>query len=181
MHAAGCQLDTAIELFFENREIVSICMLTYSAWSIVKDIYKHGKKPNIPSQKLCREYFFDGLKEQGSEPYKKIDELWNFLKHSNKDPNATYEFSADMSEHSLFCVVSDFSNVFPKTSKTMDVYYHWWLSKYRNSFEDNKEDINKVKEWLLKAEEKFPDLQNKSLKTQKQLGLRAIKELHHRL
>jgi hypothetical protein len=35
--AARRQLETAIELLFENRNVVSICVLMHGAWSIVKD------------------------------------------------------------------------------------------------------------------------------------------------
>jgi hypothetical protein len=38
--AARRQLDTAIELLFENRDVVSICVLMHGAWSIVKDLMK---------------------------------------------------------------------------------------------------------------------------------------------
>ncbi len=158
--AAGCQIDTAIELALSDKDVVSAAVLTHSAWSIVKDLLI---VKGIESSRSWMPEHFPNSTE--NEVWKKLDEVWMFCKHANKDPNAIIEFSSKYIEPALFLLLYDFSQISVK-SKTMDVYELWFIA--------TNENLYKTYDVFTSASEFFPSINTMSPAKQRMVGLKAI-------
>jgi hypothetical protein len=79
--AARRQLGTAIELLFENRDVVSICVLMHGAWSIVNDLMKLRE---LESSRDWMLEHFPNMSE--TEVWKELTSVWTFCKHAKKRP-----------------------------------------------------------------------------------------------
>ena len=87
--ASRRQLDTAIWLWFNHGDIVSIDTLTDAAFGILLDLY-HVRKWKAPIP------FDDEGKPGGSEPKKwrkKVKEAGAFGKHARSDHDLTYSIT----------------------------------------------------------------------------------------
>lgn len=102
--AATSQLETAIKLFFEGRDILSAYTLCCAADGILEGLWQsmrhtillqRGFNPNYPppEQQSMKEIWDDHLvPEFKKESIPRINATQNFLKHADKDPNSTHEF-----------------------------------------------------------------------------------------
>ncbi|MDI1227320.1 MAG: hypothetical protein PSY14_06520 [bacterium] len=159
--AAGCQLDTATELLLSSRDLLSAAVLIHSAWSVTKDLLAHKK---TESSRSWMAELFPQLTE--IEIWRKLDEVWTFSKHANKDPDAVIQFSGGYVEAVLFLAIYDFSQISPVKSKTMDIYELWFIAKNANLFSGH--------EVFIQASKLFPDLASLSYKQQAIAGFKLI-------
>jgi hypothetical protein len=86
LNAARRQLNTAIYLWFNHGDAVSIHTLACSAHQIVHDINR---------KRGGRDLLYDSLifkDEYRKEAINYLKQDYNFFKHANKDPSATLEF-----------------------------------------------------------------------------------------
>jgi len=121
--ASRRQLDTAIWLWFNHGDIVSIHTLTDAAFGIVLDLYHVRRwKPPIP--------FDDEGKPGGAEPKKwrkKVKEAGAFGKHACSDHDLTYEYNHIFMEAYLVCAVSAHSRLKKPTSDCLRFIYWLWF------------------------------------------------------
>jgi len=90
------QLDTAIQLWFNDGDAVSIHTLVFSAHQIVHDIKLH---------KGGRELLYDSLiikDEYRREAINQLKKHYNFFKHAERDPSKTIEFDPIITEGFIF-------------------------------------------------------------------------------
>jgi hypothetical protein len=162
-YAAACQIDTAIELFFRERDDVSIIALTYAAWHIIKDISKaQGKK-------TTRDYFVEGeAAQEKRDILRQTDALWNFLKHAKNDEKDEFQFLEGLSERLLFSVVCDFSMLW-SVSISMGIFRLWMLAC---RFDECSEIVGL--DIYQKSILAFPAIKKKSAAYQKQTGLQCL-------
>lgn len=92
LEAARRQLETAVKLYSEHGDEVSIHTLAAAGYSIVRDINEHRGEPMLKdldcylSEDLAREF------------RRCINSPENFLKHADKDPEATGELNPRWTE-----------------------------------------------------------------------------------
>lgn len=88
LDAAQRQLDTAIDLWFRDRDGLAVFTLAYAGFRILFDV----------SRKTTSEGFDVALdKLLGESGWQSITGLANFLKHADRDPNAVLdEFHPDL-------------------------------------------------------------------------------------
>ena len=152
--AARRQLDCAIELWFLDRDAVSIHTLAAAAYQIVHDINKRQDNEHL--------LLYDSVVVK--EEYRK---LWvslirkpgNFFKHADSDPHGTIEFSPFVSVgFMLFSVLG--LGLLGERASDYTAALSVWLSvhdselvtdKYRKSILDQLNDLAHVKQ-LPKAE-----------------------------
>lgn len=92
LEAACQQLNTAIFLWFNDGNAVSIHTLACSAYQIVHDINRH---------KGGRELLYDSLRFKDEYRQQAINHLkqhYNFFKHADHDPAETVEFDPIITE-----------------------------------------------------------------------------------
>lgn len=88
---ACSMLDTSIELWFYQKDPVSIHTLVCSSYQIIHDINK---------QIGWRDLLYDSLvikDEYQKEINKMLKESYNYFKHADKDINQTIEFNPELS------------------------------------------------------------------------------------
>lgn len=119
--AALRQIETAIVLWFENKDPVSIHTLAHAAYQILYDINKHQKGP-------CMTPDSDLVNPAMLKDWKKAWKAWsNFLKHAEKDHDKTISFNPDVNDMLLVDVVSSFSMITKKTSPTLQCFFFWMV------------------------------------------------------
>lgn len=92
LEVACRQLNTAISLWFNGGEEVSVHTLACSAHQIVHDINRHrGGKDLLYDSLLIK----DEYRKQANNHLK---QHYNFFKHANKDPLGTIEFDPVITE-----------------------------------------------------------------------------------
>ena len=102
LDAACRQLDTAISLWFNDGDTVSIHTLACSAHQIVHDINKQRGNPAL----LHGGLIYDSLKirdEYRREANRLLKGAYNFFKHAEKDASGTIEFRPALTELFIMC------------------------------------------------------------------------------
>ena len=120
------QLTTAIELFFANRDIVSIYSLAANAWEIIDVLCRRAEvnsmskqtRQNVPDGKdLKRSYI--------NSPYR------NFFKHAESDAEAALEpIPMSQVESVLFLATEDYLRLNKRAPIQLQVFQVWYLAKY---------------------------------------------------
>lgn len=95
LDAARRQLETAIRLYFNDCDPVSIHTLTAASYNIVRDINRsaRGTKLIIKEQLIERV-----VPEHQKEVRNKLNEAENFFKHADNDPTGVLQFSPSLTE-----------------------------------------------------------------------------------
>ena len=101
LEAARRQLDTAIWLWFAEKDPVAIHALAHAAHQIIHDINeKKGKPGEMLYKSSTIKPEFRGMVD------KKIREAGNFFKHADTDPDDVVEFSPQEAEgHIMFSIM----------------------------------------------------------------------------
>jgi hypothetical protein len=77
LEAARRQLDTAIRLFFDNEDSLSVHTLAYASFKILFDIYPLHKSDEFATK------MDEMIRVMG---WQRFNETANFLKHADRDP-----------------------------------------------------------------------------------------------
>lgn len=136
--AAESQLETAIKLFFEGRDILSAYTLSAAADGILEGLWSSRRKTILsergihpdcppPEQQSWREIFDDMIvPEHKKEAISLFNRTQNFLKHADKDPELEHEFDPfHETSLKLMAVCRNFSLVTGGITETMKVYMDW--------------------------------------------------------
>jgi len=124
LDAAKRQLETAIRLYFNDADPVSIHTLTGAAHSILSDLNKKcGGRPMLISD-------FPIKNEYRKEFKKIITEAKNYFKHADKDPDSTIEFCPDTNDHFLFDACEKYMELTSEKVAFFIIYKAWYANKY---------------------------------------------------
>jgi len=143
--AATSQLETAIKLFFEGRDILSAYTLCCAADGILEGLWKEKREALLisrglypaappPSQQSIRELWDDYvIPEHKSEAFMIINRTQNFLKHADRDPNDTHEY-APFEETSLrlFFTCRNHCLISGEESGAISTFIRWFAVFYPN-------------------------------------------------
>ena len=99
------QLETAITLWFNNGDPISIHTLASAAYQILYDLNKHQKGPAMMPDS-------DLINPTMKDEWRRALRAWpNFLKHANKDPYKTIKFNPDINLFILFDAVMSYNAI----------------------------------------------------------------------
>lgn len=144
IESARRQLETAVRLYFNDADAVSIHTLVCASHEILKELNaESGKSPAIISDHWI------------NEPYKKeyrlkLSEAKNFFKHADRDPDGTLEFNPEMNEIFLLDACEQYEIFTSEKIPSFVIFRAWFHSKYphimnlpsspmiKGSFGDNK-------------------------------------------
>jgi hypothetical protein len=104
------QLETAIEMWFLEKDIVSVHTLACSALRIAHDVGKVYGKASALLSKLT-----PALRNKSLEPQ-------NFFKHADKDPHKVYPFNPEITQHHIFDAVTLYEALYLKPTKLMSIF-----------------------------------------------------------
>jgi hypothetical protein len=126
LEAARRQLETAIKLYFGHGDEVSIHTLAAAAYSVVRDINEHrGGEPMLKdlhcflSADLAREF------------KKYVNTPENFLKHADKDPEATGELNPRWTEALMWEASRKYCEMTRDWPRPLITFILWFVANNR--------------------------------------------------
>lgn len=131
LDVAKRQLETAIHLYFLERDPVSIHTLVAASYQIIQDLNKHRNGRPMLFEDLIDIYIKDGHKK---EVYKKLHEAENFFKHADKDPDEVIEFSPLASESILWEACIKYTELSGEQTSRMQAMNGWFQLKHPDLF-----------------------------------------------
>ncbi|ADO83799.1 hypothetical protein [Ilyobacter polytropus] len=145
------QLETAIILYFNEKDPVSIHTLTCAAYNVIRDL--NYKKEN--SSFSIREMFFKyGVKkEHEKEVIKKFNAAQNFFKHADKDSDEFLNFNPKATEILIFDAANLYSSLSGEKPELFLLFISWYIANNSDLFEfplEHTEILNSNKEDILK-------------------------------
>ena len=132
LDCARRQLELAIELFFMERDPVSIHTLAGAARQLLVDINKHrGGKPLMTESEALKEMVIPGKEVELARLFRKPE---NFFKHAKKDPEATIDFSPELNEIVLWETSAKYRELTSETTPAMGAINIWFAIKHPDIF-----------------------------------------------
>lgn len=124
LDAAKRQLETAIVLYFNSGEPVSVHTLSCAARQILVDLCEHRKveveftlKSLIASQ-IAPQFHKKVLREFAASE--------NFFKHAERDPEGNFDFIPQGSEFVIFESLQMYFSLTSEASPLMRLFSVWW-------------------------------------------------------
>jgi hypothetical protein len=118
--AARRQIDTAVRLYFDDGDPVSIHTLAAAALGVLQGLDKHGANTGT-----IYDFISNCLPEFSEFISKTLRTPQNFFKHADLDPQATLEFSLREAEILLFEACRKFSDLAGRRGAEMGVFIIW--------------------------------------------------------
>lgn len=138
LDASASQLETAIKLFFEGRDILSAYTLCCAADGILEGLWEtwrgrilqdRGIHPDYPppDQQSWKEIMNDLLvPEHKKEAITLFNKTQNFLKHADKDPDEDHEFDQfNETSVKIMATCRNFSLVSGRLPPAIRAYMEW--------------------------------------------------------
>jgi hypothetical protein len=166
---AIAQLRTAIRLFFQDADSVSVYVLASASREILTNL---GNKLRLETylDDMARwlETDVDTLRDKVVRPY-------NFMKHADRDPTATLDgFSDEYNDGLLFCACRDLALVAKGLPVEAQVYDVWFIALAVKQV--NKGGLNWQKK-IRKCIQAFPlGIRTANRETQKRMALDVLNE-----
>lgn len=120
IEAARRQLDTAIYLFFNDMDSISVYALVCASIDILKDLSKDR------GLKLATEEFKNTIKPEYQGMFlKMINDPKNFFKHANQKPNSVLNFYPLTGEPLLFIACVTYAQFTNDSTRNMELMCLW--------------------------------------------------------
>ncbi len=133
--ASTCQLETAIKLFLEDRDLISAYTLCCAADGILEGIYKNKRDEILQSQRdqstPLEDFRFSWGEEleirikpeHQKEVFRLLNAPQNFFKHADRDPESTHQFpDRQLTGLRTATTVINYSLVFRETTPAMRLF-----------------------------------------------------------
>ncbi len=127
IEVAKRQLETAVQLYFNDLDPVSIHTLTCASHEILSSLNKRANgAPSIMSDHLI----LDPYKE---EYRRKLTEAKSFFKHADRDPDALLSFKPEINEYFLLDAC-ELYEILTTEKNTHFVIYRFWFKLQNPQF-----------------------------------------------
>ncbi|MHB1076356.1 hypothetical protein [Thiobacillus sp.] len=133
IEAAKRQLVTALRLFFDDCDPVSVFTLASNAWEIIDALCENGgilslsgqTRGHLPPDKDLRQHYVNS-------PYR------NYFKHADRDPYIELSGFDDLkNDGMLFLAVEDYIRLNHQSPLEFQVYQLWYLAIYTEKIADD--------------------------------------------
>ena len=134
--AATRQLETAIKLFLENRDLISAYTLCCAADNILEGIYSNERDEILKKQRdqsiTSGSFHFSWAEEldirikpeHRKEVVRVLNSAQNFFKHADRDHDSSYQFPDwELTGIRLITTIRNYNLVFRETTPAMNVYF----------------------------------------------------------
>lgn len=128
LEAAERQLNTAIRLFFDGGDVVSVHSLAVAAANVFADVAERNG-----SGQSWRTRMQDDTGMPMKDLKALMHEEWNFFKHADRDPDAKLSFDELLSDGFIFMATVGCGDLKP-TSYLMQAFQIWYIAAYPKSF-----------------------------------------------
>jgi hypothetical protein len=163
IEAARRQLVTAIRLFFEDADSVSVYALAQAAWELLDALCTHRSTTRFRQEMTTA----TGLSEVN---IKKIASYGrNFFKHADRDPEAVLEdFTDDLNDHVLIAACFDYGELAGSKPMEVQVFQIWYFAAHPDKA------LRPAMDPIIEAGERwFPNLAGLDRKARKRSGLQV--------
>ena len=135
--AARRQVNAAIRILFSGEDILAIYMVAAGAYRVLADLAKHEGAILIGDKSVEASYNNLHVKRTGKslldfqrDVRKKLNRPANFLKHADKDPEATLIINEQMTDNLLLDCCSSYEKLTSVFTDEMVVFLEWYLAVY---------------------------------------------------
>jgi hypothetical protein len=140
IEAAVRQLDTAIQLFFEKRDPVSIRTLIAAAGRILSDLVEYKK----PGESWRSNTVKSIPTLTAGEVYDILNSTPNFLKHADRDPESVHLFTEAENEDLIFMATLECGEIH-STSLEMQAFQIWYMAAHPERFPTDNQPAQDAK------------------------------------
>lgn len=137
LDAARRQLETAINLFFYEKDDVSIHTLAAAAFNILDDIRKDW---NIDHKTIRQKVLNNAGKEQSKETLKSIKSAENYFKHADRDPNELIDFKPHQTLYLIADACATYCFITGNKIPIFNVFSLWLVTSEPHMFVLSDED-----------------------------------------
>ena len=137
--AATYQLETAIKLYLEDRDLISAYTLCCASDGILEGIYKN-ERDEILQRQRDEDTSFESVDvswgevlehqirpEHKKEVYRVLNAPQNFFKHADRDHDSSQIFADwELTGVRIMMTVRNYNIVFRETTAAMNVYGAWY-------------------------------------------------------
>lgn len=124
-------LKTAVDLFFENKDMLAIHALSSAAHEVLHAILKKNRRASLMKDNPRIR------PEKAKEFHKILHETQNFIKHGTKDPKVALSYSPDETIMWLFDAVQMYQRVTGTMKfKKFGLFSIWFHLRYKDLLED---------------------------------------------
>lgn len=139
LDAARRQIFTAIRLYFNYGDIVSMHTLAAAAFKITQNICDAG--PDLSDS--VSDWIDQLVKPEAKKMFwRKLHETANFFKHAENDPNAVHEFYPEQTENILFFAVYQYRQLTSEWSPEIRLFSTWYIMHHPDAFNMPSEVIH---------------------------------------
>lgn len=152
--AARRQILTAIRLYFNHGDIVSMHTLATAAFKITQNIC--DANPDLPES--LTDWVNQLVKPHAKKLFwSKLHETANFFKHADQDPDSVHEFDPEQTENMLFFSVYQYQQITGERTAETWLFSIWYMLQHPQAFNTPQEMLklgtelfgaNKNKFWL---------------------------------
>ena len=122
LDAARRQLETAVDLYFSNKDPISIHTLTCAAYNIVRDISSRISDTKM----IIKDQMFAYIKpEYEKEVRNKINEAENFFKHADRDHDKNIEFHSGFTDFMLHDACNQYHMITQEAPPLLKLFSYW--------------------------------------------------------
>ncbi len=122
LDAAKRQLETAIRLYFNDADPISVHTLACAAHGILSDINKkHGGRPMIVSDSRVMDEYKKKVRQ-------KLLEAKNHFKHANNDPDAVIDFNPEVNEYFILDACIKYKELTGEFAPYLIIFWGWFVS-----------------------------------------------------
>jgi hypothetical protein len=131
LDAARRQMLTAIRLYFNHGDIVSMHTLAAAAFKITQNIC--DASPDLSDS--VTDWIDQCVKPEAKKIFwSKLHETANFFKHAENDPDAVHEFYPEQTENLLFFAVYQYHQLTSEWSLEIRLFITWYMMHHSSSF-----------------------------------------------
>lgn len=170
---AARQLDTAIWLMFNGKDIVSAHTLASASATVFRDLF------STSSEETWREKIIECYPGEKKDAIRILNNSRNFFNHADKDPDDELEFNETDCDETIMVATLEYGELMrlkktanKKITTQMAVSQLWYIAKASenllNSINEDGPHIIKQAQYL------FPELKNHSRADQLSLGANVL-------
>jgi hypothetical protein len=122
--AARRQLETAVLLYFNDKDPVSIHTLTWAAHEIISRLnQKRGGAPLMLDGRMVKEEFKEEMR-------KRMRDAYNFFKHADRDPDRSIDFNPETNDFCLWDACEGYEMLTGEKNPYLIIYRGWFNYRY---------------------------------------------------
>ena len=162
LDAAKRQLETAILLYFQFGDEVSIHTLCCAAYDVIQVLNSKRNDPLDPNKMMMKDFaLYLDSKADRKRFHDSLNAAQNFFKHGNSDADSVLTLNTKLTEDLLIDAVQKFVWLVGECPETMALYFLWHVTEYPNKIDAAKmpdslrKDIERSRSAMTKDRARF--------------------------